>query len=111
MGMGVEWDAVITRDVPNELLAWKSVEGASVESAGIVHFTRNEDGTASVQVKLSYNPPAGAIGHAIAALFGSDPKTEMDADLMRMKSMLETGVPPHDAAERKAPKAREATAT
>ena len=111
MGMGVEWDAVITRDVPNELLAWKSVEGASVESAGIVHFTRNEDGTASVQVKLSYNPPAGAIGHAIAALFGSDPKTEMDADLMRMKSMIETGVQPHDAAERKAPKAREATAT
>ena len=111
MGVGVEWDAVITRDVPNELLAWKSVEGASVESAGIVHFTRNEDGTASVQVKLSYNPPAGAIGHAIAALFGSDPKTEMDADLMRMKSMIETGVQPHDAAERKAPKAREATAT
>lgn len=111
MGVGVEWDAVITRDVPNELLAWKSVEGASVESAGIVHFTRNEDGTTSVQVKLSYNPPAGAIGHAIAALFGSDPKTEMDADLMRMKSMIETGVQPHDAAERKAPKAREATAT
>jgi uncharacterized membrane protein len=111
MGVPVEWDAVITRDVPTELLAWKSVEGASVESAGIVHFGRNEDGTTSVQVKLSYNPPAGAIGHAIAALFGSDPKTEMDADLMRMKSLIETGVQPHDAAERKTPKAREATAT
>ncbi|MGH9881853.1 MAG: SRPBCC family protein [Pyrinomonadaceae bacterium] len=111
MGVPVEWDAVITRDVPNELLAWKSVEGASVESAGIVHFGRNEDGTTSVQVKLSYNPPAGAIGHAIAALFGSDPKTEMDADLMRMKSLIETGMQPHDAAERKSPKAREATAT
>ena len=82
-----------------------------MESAGIVHFRRNEDGSTSVQVKLSYNPPAGAIGHVIAALFGSDPKTEMDADLMRMKSMIETGVQPHDAAERKAPKARQATAT
>jgi uncharacterized membrane protein len=111
MGVAVEWDAVITRDVPNELLAWKSVEGASVESAGIVHFRRNEDGSTSVQVKLSYNPPAGAIGHAIAALFGSDPKTEMDADLMRMKSMIETGVQPHDAAGRKTPNTREATAT
>jgi uncharacterized membrane protein len=111
MGVPVEWDAVITRDVPNELLAWKSIEGAGVESAGIVHFGRNDDGTTSVQVKLSYNPPAGAIGHAIAALFGSDPKTEMDADLMRMKSMIETGVQPHDAAESKAPKVREATAT
>jgi hypothetical protein len=31
-------------------------------------------------------------------LFGVDPKHEMDDDLMRMKSYLETGVPPHDAA-------------
>jgi uncharacterized membrane protein/osmotically-inducible protein OsmY len=111
MGVAVEWDAVITRDIPNELLAWKSVEGANVESAGMVQFGRNEDSTTSVQIKLSYNPPAGAIGHAIAALFGSDPKSEMDADLMRMKSMIETGVQPHDAAGRKTPKAREATAT
>jgi uncharacterized membrane protein len=110
LGVPVEWDAVITRDVPNELLAWKSVEGASVESAGIVHFAQNEDGTTSVQVKFSYNPPGGAIGHAIAALFGSDPKTEMDADLMRMKSMIETGIQPHDAAERQSPKVREAKA-
>ncbi len=111
MGVCMEWDAVITRDVPNELLAWKSVEGAAVQSAGIVRFGQNEDGTTSVQVKLSYNPPAGAIGHAIASLFGSNPKTELDEDLMRMKSSIETGVNRHDAAERKSPKGREATAT
>ena len=111
MGVPVEWDAIVTRDIPNELLAWKSVEGATVESAGIVRFGQNEDGTTSVQIKLSYNPPGGAIGHALATLFGSDPKTEMDADLMRMKSMIETGVQPHDAAERKSANAREATAT
>jgi uncharacterized membrane protein len=111
MGVPVEWDAVITRDVPYELLAWKSVEGASVESAGMVRFSQNEDGTTSVQVKLSYNPPGGAFGHAVAALFRSDPKTEMDADLMRMKSMIETGIQPHDAAERQSPKVRQATAS
>lgn len=103
MGVPVEWDAVITRVVPNELLAWKSVEGASVESAGMVHFGQNDDGTTSVQIKLSYNPPGGAIGHAIAALFGSDPKTEMNADLMRMKSTIETGTQPNDPAERQTP--------
>jgi uncharacterized membrane protein len=111
LGISVEWDAVVTRDVPNELLAWKSVEGANVESAGIVRFGQNEDGTTSVQVTLSYNPPGGAIGHVVATLFGSDPKTEMDADMLRMKSMIETGVQPHDAAERKSAKARGATAT
>ena len=30
--------------------------------------------------------------------------------MMRMKSMIETGMQPHDAAERKSAKAREATA-
>jgi len=49
---------------------------------------------------MSYNPVAGGLGHAVAALFGADPKGEMDADLVRMKSMIETGVPPHDAARK-----------
>jgi uncharacterized membrane protein len=108
-GASVEWDAVVTRRVPNELLAWKSVEGAGVENAGLVRFDRNDDGSTRVQVRLSYNPLAGALGHAVAALFGSDPKAEMGADLMRMKSLIETGNPPRDAAERQ-PRTREATA-
>jgi uncharacterized membrane protein len=109
-GSTVEWDAVVTRRVPNELLAWKSVEGAGVENAGLVRFDRNEDGTTRVQVRLSYNPPAGALGDAAAALFGSDPKREMDEDLMRMKSLIETGNPPRDAAEPQPPQTREAAA-
>jgi uncharacterized membrane protein len=49
---------------------------------------------------MSYNPPAGAIGLSLAALFGSDPKALMDDDLVRMKTMIETGKAPHDAAAR-----------
>ena len=92
------------------MIAWKSVEGASVENAGIVRFDPNEDGSTRVEVKLSYNPPGGAVGHAVAALFGSDPETEMDEDLMRMKSFIETGVQPGDAARSQPPQTREATA-
>jgi uncharacterized membrane protein len=99
-GVPVEWDAVITEHVPYKLLAWKSVEGASVENSGIVRFDQNRDGTTRIEVRLSYNPPAGAVGHAVAALFGADPKTEMDEDLMRMKTLIETGNLPRDAAEK-----------
>ena len=49
---------------------------------------------------MSYNPVVGGLGHAIASLFGADPKKQMDEDLMRMKSMIETGVQPHDAARK-----------
>ena len=87
------------KPVPNELLAWKTVEGASVEHAGLVRFEPDTDGTTRVRIRLSYNPPAGAFGHAVAALFGSNPKSRMDEDLMRMKTLIETGNLPRDAAQ------------
>jgi ribosomal protein S16 len=40
-------------------------------------------------------------------MFGIDKKSEMDDDLMRMKSLIETGHQPHDSVERLA---REAAA-
>lgn len=89
-GVPVEWDAEVTRWVPGEAIAWKSVDGATVASAGRVHFQPNEDGGTHVDVHLSYNPPAGAMGHVVASLFGSDPKRAMDEDLVRLKSLLET---------------------
>ena len=45
-------------------------------------------------------PMSPTFGHAVATMFGADPKSEMDDDLMRMKSFIETGHQPHDAAER-----------
>jgi uncharacterized membrane protein len=107
-GVPVEWEAIITEQIPNKLLAWKSVEGASVANAGIVRFDRNDDGTTRLEVKLSYNPPGGAIGHALAALLGADPKRQMDEDLVRMKTLIETGNPPHDAARPDDTRSREA---
>lgn len=97
-GVPVEWDAEITERIPNKIIAWKTVPGATVEHAGIVRFDPNPDGTARVEIRMSYNPPAGAIGHVVASLFGADPKSEMDADLARMKTLIETGIRPHDAA-------------
>jgi uncharacterized membrane protein len=47
---------------------------------------------------MSYTPPAGVVGHAVAKLLGSDPKSQLDQDLMRLKSTLETGKAPRDAA-------------
>jgi uncharacterized membrane protein len=98
-GTSVEWDAVITSYIPNEVLAWKTNPGSAVQHAGIIHFYPNPDGTTTVDVKLSYNPLAGALGHLVAGLFGADPKSQIDEDLLRMKSFIETGKRPHDAAQ------------
>jgi uncharacterized membrane protein len=90
-GIPVEWEAVITKQVPNQVIAWKSLPDEPVKSAGIVQFHPNPDGSTRVTVRLSYNPPAGALGHTVASLFGVEPKHAMDEDLVRLKSLLETG--------------------
>lgn len=95
----IEFDAVITEFVPNEVIAWKTVEGAPVAHAGIVRFEPDAMQGTRVHIRFSYNPPAGAAGHAFAALMGEDPKSMMDDDLARMKTLIETGNPPRDAAQ------------
>jgi uncharacterized membrane protein len=88
-GVPVEWEAVVTKRVANQEFAWQTVPGSTVEHVGHVRFLPNASGGTRMDVHLSYAPPAGALGHGVAWLFGSDPKTEMDADLARMKTLLE----------------------
>jgi uncharacterized membrane protein len=94
----VEWTAEITRMVPGELIEWHCDDQARVRHWGRVRFESDGEDATRVHVQLRYFPPAGAVGHVVATLFGADPKSGLDADLMRMKSMLETGNQPHDAA-------------
>ena len=99
-GAPIEWDAIITGSVPNELLTWETVPGSPIQHAGIVRFQPNPDGTTRLDIRMSYNPVAGGLGHAVASIFQADPKSQMDQDLLRMKTMIETKVPPHDAARK-----------
>jgi uncharacterized membrane protein len=96
-GRTVEWDAVTSQLVPNEVVAWTTTPGSVIEHTGVIRFQRINSST-RLEVKMSYNPPAGVFGHIVAVLFGADPKHELDEDLMRMKSFLETGKLPRDAA-------------
>lgn len=96
-GFLFRWDAGITELDFNKLLAWKSLPGSIMEQEGVTKFSSNPDGSTCIDVKMSYTPPAGVLGHKFAELFGADPKHEIDDDLMRMKAFIETGKAPHDA--------------
>jgi uncharacterized membrane protein len=97
-GTVIEWDAVLTESKPPEELAWRTEPNSPVQHQGKVRFDPENGGT-RVQVQMEYGPPAGVVGHAVAALFNGDPKKQMDEDLMRMKTFIESGIPPHDAAK------------
>ncbi len=91
-GMELEWDAEIIGDQPNELISWRSIGSPDVESAGSVRFERTPgDRGTFVRVSLNYVPPAGALGAAIAKLFGEEPEAQIKDDLRRLKQVLEAG--------------------
>lgn len=91
-GTSVEWDAEITEDRPNQLISWRSLEGADVDSYGSVRFdpAPGKRGT-EVRVEIEYNPPAGALGAGIAKIFGAAPEQQIKGDLSRLKQVLEVG--------------------
>jgi uncharacterized membrane protein len=91
-GGSVEWDAEVTEDRPNQLIAWRSLEGSEVETSGSVRFEPAVGGRGTVvHVQLDYNPPGGAVGALFAKLFGEDPDGQMQIDLRRFKQVIELG--------------------
>jgi uncharacterized membrane protein len=86
-----QFQSEITQDIPNELIAWETRPESDIHSSGFVRFDGNRDGSTRVTVQMSYVPPVGALGHAVAQLFGVDPRQSMHEDLMRLKTLLEEG--------------------
>jgi uncharacterized membrane protein len=91
-GTTVEWDAEITEDVPGTSIAWRSVDGASVENSGSVRFRPAPRGQGTeVFVTVDYAPPGGTLGAMVAKLFGEEPGQQVSDDLRRFKQIVETG--------------------
>ena len=91
-GWRTEWYADIINDIPNQLLAWRTVEGSELVSAGSVHFEAGPVGRGTVvRVKLQYDPPGGKLGAAFAWAFGEEPSDVIREGLRRFKQLMETG--------------------
>lgn len=90
-GKTVEWDARITEDRPNELIAWASEEGADVSNSGRIEFRDAGARGTVVTATIAYDPPAGVIGKVIAKMFQREPAIQARRDLRRFKQLMETG--------------------
>ena len=95
LGKTVEWDAKIVEDVPNQKIAWASVdatthsgEHSSVKTSGAVRFD-DHGATTGVEVSLDYDPPAGILGDVVAKLF-ADPQKKVEEAVAAFKKTIET---------------------
>jgi uncharacterized membrane protein len=97
-GASVEWTAELIDDQPNELIVWRSVDGATIPNTGSVQFTPASHGGTAVLVELRYQPPGGRLAAIVAKLFGDEPDIQVGSDLRRLKQVLELGEVVHSDA-------------
>jgi uncharacterized membrane protein len=98
-GLAVEWDAEIINEVDDKVIAWRSLPGSDIVTAGSVNFDAARAGRSTqVSVHLQYAPPAGKAGAFIASLFGREPSQTIREDLRRFKQLLEAGETPRATA-------------
>jgi len=85
----VTFDAEETVREDGHRIGWKTLPGQTIPHAGEITL-HGDDGRCQVRVHLHYNPVAGEIGHAVAALFGADAGHQLREDLQRLRDLVES---------------------
>jgi uncharacterized membrane protein len=88
----VSWEAETTQDVPNELIAWRTIGDADVPNHGEVTFKDAPmDRGTEVVVRIRYDIPYGIFGELAARVTGNSPEAEIAEAMRRFKCILECG--------------------
>jgi len=90
-GKTVEWDAVVTEEVTDAVIAWTCEPGADVANSGRVEFSNAGARGTVVTATIVYDPPGGVVGKLIAKMFQREPAIQARRDLRRFKQLMETG--------------------
>ncbi len=90
-GQFVEWESIITDDVPGQSITWQSADGAEIKNSGRVEFQDAGARGTVVHATIAYSPPGGRVGELLAKLFKREPRLQTRRDLHRFKQLMETG--------------------
>jgi uncharacterized membrane protein len=66
----LEWDVVVTKYVPGQVIAWESAPNAPVESNGVVRFAPDGPDRTRLDVTLRYRPAYTSLSDALRAIVG-----------------------------------------
>ena len=87
-----EWDAIVTEQIPDERVAWRSTDGKS--NAGVVTFHRLGEDLTRVTVQMEWEPEG--VTQKVGAAVGVDDRT-VQGDLNRFKEFIESRSAPTGA--------------
>jgi uncharacterized membrane protein len=88
------WDAVVTKYVPNVIIAWHSVPGSVVDCSGLIRFAPIDAESSRLDVEIQYDPCHTGFRDAIRALVDLSRERQLEADLARAKRYLTTQTAP-----------------
>ncbi len=84
----IEWNAEIIDQEEGRELSWRSMPGSRIETAGKINFADTTGGT-EVNVLITYRPPAGYIGFALASVVNPSLRQMVERDLSNFKRYIE----------------------
>lgn len=91
MGKPIRWDAEITEDRENELIAWRSLPGSDVMVDGRVEFRQAPAGRGTiVSSRIQYGPVPGT-SLMFAKFLRKGANFAMRQDMRRLEALMETG--------------------
>lgn len=101
----VALESEITEEVVGERIAWRSTEDSDIDHEGRIEFRDNAFGRGTeVRIFISYDPPGGAVGKAVAKVMQREPRIQARRELRRFKQLMETGEVSTSAAPDAAPR-------
>jgi len=87
-----EWNAVLTRSQMPYVIEWESETSADIQHKGAIHFESGRNGT-RVDVQIRIAPFSPALVSHMAAIFDGNPKRQLEEDMVRMKTYIESSTP------------------
>jgi uncharacterized membrane protein len=89
LGAAAEYNAYVTEDIPDQIIAWRTDDDEKVRVNGAVRFHPVGEGT-RIEVNMGYEAPLDAVGEAVARVF-SNPSAQTREDLEHFKRYIENG--------------------
>lgn len=89
-GLQEHWVATVTADRANELISYETDASPATRAHWDIHFAATETPN-ETEVREVMRIPFGVVGRAALRSIGKPPGAEVEANLNRLKQLLETG--------------------
>ena len=82
-GAAIEWDAVVTKYVPNAVIAWESVPGSVVHAGGTMRFSPLSAAETRLDITLTYQPLRTGLNEALHAMMTAPNARRIQGELLK----------------------------